>query len=229
MFKWIYNFVATHKHYFWLLALLPILFWFKYLEANLDPKYYIYSPLDDKIPFVSVFVVPYVVWFFYIAFAMLYTGLYSKYDFYRLVIFLGLGMSVAYTLYMFFPNAQNLRPEITGTDIFSRLVAYLYATDTPTNVCPSVHVINSLAVSAALHHSTAFAKIRFARPALHILTILIIMSTVLIKQHSVLDIFAGIAVGAVLYIPLYLLPNLKAAFFKEQKAGKPLNEFELLE
>lgn len=229
MFKWIYNFIATHKHYFWLLALLPVFFWFKYLEANLDPEYIIYSPLDDKIPFASVFVVPYVLWFFYVAFAILYTGLYSKHDFFRLIIFLGLGMSFAYTFYMFFPNAQNLRPEITQTDVFSRLVKYIYATDTPTNVFPSVHVINSIAVSAALHHSKAFAKIRFARPVTHILTIIIFMSTVFIKQHSILDVFAGIFVGALLYIPLYLLPNLKAAFFKEQKAGGSADKFKLFE
>lgn len=227
MIKWIYNFIATHKHFFWLLALLPIYFWFQYLEVTLIPKYYIYSWLDDKIPFVSFFVVPYILWFFYVAFAIVYTGIHSKYDFFRLIIFLGLGMSIAYTLYMIFPNAQNLRPEITQTDVFSRIVKFIYATDTPTNVCPSVHVINTLAVNAALNHSNAFTKIRFSYFINHTLTILIFMSTVFIKQHSVLDIFAGIIVGAVLYLPLYLLPNLKTVFSKEPKTDGSSKEFKL--
>jgi hypothetical protein len=86
----------------------------------------------------------------------------------------------------------------------------VYATDTPTNVCPSVHVINSIAVNAALQHSEDFAREkRNGRLASHILTILICLSTVFIKQHSVMDVGWGIVTGMVFYIPLYVLPAIR--------------------
>ena len=204
------KFLSEHKHLYSLLLLVPILIWFKYLERALVPEYFIHAVLDDRIPFVKEFVVPYLIWFPYIAYGVIFTGIYSRRDFYKLLVFLACGMSVAYTVYMIYPNAQNLRPVITKKDPFSLLVKMVYATDTPANVCPSVHVINSIAVNAALQHSEDFArKIKNGRIASHILTILICLSTVFIKQHSVLDVGWGIVTGMVLYIPLYALPAIK--------------------
>ena len=211
--KNIRSFLSVHKHFYLLLLLIPILIWFKCLEATLAPQYIIHTALDDRIPFVKEFVIPYLLWFPYIAYGLIYTGIHSRRDFIRLYVFLAGGMAAAYTVYMIFPNAQDLRPVIPQDDLFSRLVKLVYATDTPTNVCPSVHVINSLAVNAALQHSDTFAAKKFGKAASFCLTILICLSTVMIKQHSVLDVFWGIVTAAFFYIPLYVLPDRKARKF----------------
>ena len=70
-------------------------------------------------------------------------------------------MSAAYLIYMIFPNAQALRPDITQRDFLSGLVKFVYLTDAPTNVCPSVHAINALATEAALLHSRNFRSVRY--------------------------------------------------------------------
>lgn len=45
-----------------------------------------------------------------------------------------------------YPNAQHLRPvEFPRDNIFTDVVRWLYKTDTPTNILPSIHVFNSLA------------------------------------------------------------------------------------
>lgn len=204
------KFLSEHKHLYALILLIPILIWFEYLEVTLTPKYMIRSPLDAQIPFVKEFVVPYLLWFLYVAYGVIYTGFHSKKDFYRLLIFLEGGMSVAYIVYMFFPNALDLRPVITQNDPFSLLVRLVYATDTPTNVCPSVHVINSIAVNAALQHSSAFSSKKYRKAASHILTVLICLSTMFIKQHSVVDVVCGIITASAFYIILYVLPDWKA-------------------
>jgi len=207
--KQIRSFLSEHKHLYTLLLLIPILIWFKYLEAVLVPKHIIHTALDDQIPFVKEFVIPYLLWFPYIAYGLLYTGIHSRTDFYKLFFFLAGGMSVTYALYMLFPNAQDLRPVITQNDPFSILLKLIYATDTPTNVCPSVHVINSIAVNAALQHSKDFASKKYGKLMSHVLTILICFSTVLIKQHSIADVVWGIITAAPFYILLYAVPNKK--------------------
>ncbi len=208
--KKIRDFLSVHKHFYCLLLLTPILIWFKCLEAVLIPRYIMHTALDDRIPFVKEFVIPYLLWFPYIAFGLIYTGIHSQRDFFRLYIFLAGGMSVAYIVCMIYPNAQDLRPDISEDDLFSWLVKLIYDTDTPTNVCPSVHVINSIAVNTALQHSDAFASKKFGRAASFSLTILICLSTVMIKQHSVLDVFWAIITAAFFYILLYVLPDRRA-------------------
>jgi membrane-associated phospholipid phosphatase len=209
LLKKLKTFIADHKHFYLLIFLIPILIWFKYLEATLAPVYIIHAALDDWIPMVPVFVIPYILWFPYVAYAILFTGLNSDKDFYRLLLFLAGGMSVACILYMTFPSGLHLRPVIAQNDPFSMLVKFIYATDTPTNVCPSIHVINSIAVNASLQHSDAFAGKRFGRQASAILTAFICLSTVLIKQHSIVDVLVGIIISVLFYIPLYWLPDLK--------------------
>lgn len=218
--KFIRTFLSEHKHFYSLLYMLPLLVWFKLIEHYLVPKYIIHSTLDDKIPFLKIFVLPYVIWFVYVAFGLIYTGIESKESFYKLYIFLSAGMSICYILYMLFPNAQNLRPMITEKDFLSQYVKFIYATDTPTNVCPSIHVLNSIAVDAALHNSPYLDSKKWCRTISSALSILIILSTVFIKQHSIIDVAAGIILAAILYIPIYGVANMKQSLSMKRVANK---------
>jgi membrane-associated phospholipid phosphatase len=180
--------------------------WFDYLELTLTPQYITSIDFDNQLPFIKEFVVPYLLWFLFVPYGVIYVGIHSKSDFFKIVVFIFGNMVVANIVFTVFPNAQNLRPVINSDDPFSMLVKWIYSVDTPTNVCPSIHVINSIAVNAALQHSDAFSAKRFRKTASSVLTILICLSTVFIKQHSILDVICGIATAALFYIPLYILP-----------------------
>jgi len=182
-----------------------------------------YSPIDSYIPFIKEFVIPYLFWFVYMALGFIYLGLVSKKDYYRLCIFIFGGMCVCYTIYMIFPSAQNLRPIITEDDVFSQMIKHIYATDTNTNVAPSIHVFNSIAVHVALVNYPGFNKKKFWKNASFITMILICLSTVFIKQHSIKDaIWAG-ALAFVFYIIIYLLPKwLSTRHFSLQGQKKQL-------
>jgi len=196
-----------YKH-FLLLSLYGLLYiWFYYLEKTVVPEYYMFSPIDLKIPFIKEFVIPYLFWYIYMAFGFIYLGIVSKKDYYRLFLFMFLGMAVCYAVYGIFPNGQNLRPVITETDIFSRIMKNIYAADTPTNVAPSIHVLNSIAIHVGLMGYEPFKKNWGLKTVSFILMVTISASTVFVKQHSILDGIWAVALSIVLYVAIYLVPD----------------------
>lgn len=218
-------YLSQHKYLFLLLLLIPILIWFQCLELTTRPKYIMHTAFDDKIPFLKVFVIFYVLWFLYVAFGVIFTAAYSKKDFLKLFIFLFGGMAVANAVYMIFPNAQNLRPVVTGNDPFSSLIRFIYSKDTPTDVCPSMHVINAIAVDSALQHSKQFSKKKYRCVISFILMVLICLSTLFIKQHSVLDVAGGIITAAFFYVPLYILEPRRELFIQKSRILKKESKY----
>lgn len=179
--------------------------WFTYLERhNASEYFFIHSPLDDYIPFVEYFIVPYLLWFAFIAAAILYFLFTDKEGFYKLTAFLFTGMTIFLIICSIFPNALQLRPETFARDnIFVDMVRALYQTDTPTNVLPSMHVFNSLGVAIAIYHSKALKNHPAIQISSYCLAGLIILSTVFLKQHSVTDVIAAFALACIIYPLVY--------------------------
>lgn len=207
------NRILKYKHILLSLVFLIQIVWFFYCEKTVVPKHIMYSPLDDYIPFVKEFVIAYVLWYVYMPAGFIYLAIVSKKDYYKLLIYMFTGMTISQILYIIYPSMQNLRPVITGTDIFSRAVHYIYSIDTPTNVTPSVHVVNSMAVYISLAGSPKISKKRWIKVLLFVFTFLIIASTMFIKQHSIVDVFWGIALSCILYIFIFPLVE----FIKRRK------------
>ena len=151
-----------------------------YLERRTNVHYFlIHSPVDDYIPFVEYFIVPYLLWFAFVAVAAGYFFFTDTKGFYRLSAFLIAGMTFFLFLCTVFPNGLNLRPtSFVRDNIFVDLVRYIYRTDTPTNVLPSIHVFNSIGVCIAIWHSSALKKHRWIQYGSYVLALLIILSTV---------------------------------------------------
>ena len=83
------------------------------------------------------------------------------------------------------------------------MVKMLYAADTPTNQFPSIHVYNSIAVNIAVWHSSNFKEKKWVRFGSSILMVLIILSTMFLKQHSVFDVVTGIVLSVFMYSLVY--------------------------
>lgn len=201
------QYISENRHFLILLLFIPLQIWFRYLEMTVIPKYITNTAIDNKIPFISVFVVPYLFLFPYLAFGIIYTGFHSRKDFYKLMAFLFGSMTICCAVYTLFPNGQSLRPVLTQNDPFTLLVRFIYATDTPTDVCPSMHIIDAIAITAALFHNKSFVKIPHGKQASVFVMVTMCFSTVLIKQHSLFDVVCGFATAVVFYIPLYLVPK----------------------
>lgn len=197
-----------YKHFLLLLIMLPLQAWFVYCERTVKPLHFMYSPFDKYIPFVKEFVVPYLLWYVYLFGSVIYFGFKSKKDYYKLVSMLASGMAIACTIYMLFPNAQKLRPVITQTDIFSLMIKHIYAFDTPTDVAPSLHVYNSVVVHLSIVFSQRFRNNRRVKWLSFISALTICASTVLIKQHSLVDVSWGFVLALLDFGVVYGLPEL---------------------
>ncbi len=191
-----------------------LLFWFFYLlsffilERVVIAQYTsVYSQLDDIIPFCEFFIIPYVFWYLYLVIIHLYTLKYDVDSFKKLMYFLILSFGIATVVFMVFPNMQQLRPkDFTRDNIFTDTVKFLYVIDTNTNVCPSLHVVGSLAVLFTAWNTKGLNRPLY-RTIFLIVAVLIMLSTVFLKQHSVVDIFAGILLSVAVYPFAFIIPN----------------------
>ena len=173
-----------HPLQFVVVFMLVYFTWFSLLEKYAKPVLTIHSKLDDKIPFCEYFIVPYLLWFVWIAGTFVYFYIKSREDFYHACRYMFTGMIICLVIYTLIPNGLSLRPEITNTNILSRLVGVIWSVDTATNVCPSIHVFNSIAVNTVIQHSNAFKHKKLVRFGSYFLALAICISTVLLKQHS---------------------------------------------
>ncbi len=167
-----------------------------FLTENLIPQercYPVHCWLDDVIPFHEVFLIPYVFWYVLIVISLLYFLLYNVEGFKSLQTFIIITQVVAMAIYIIFPNRQDLRPlEFPRDNFLTQCISLLYAADTNTGVCPSLHVAYSLGIASVwLKEKTASF---FWKVFVVIAVILICLSTMFIKQHSAVDFFAALPV-----------------------------------
>lgn len=155
--------------------------------------------LDDWIPFNEWFLIPYLFWFVFLVGMHIYTLLYDVEAFKGMMHFIILTYTAAILVYLVYPTCQNLRPETFPRDnVLTEFIAGFYQFDTNTNVCPSIHVIGSLAVMFTAWHCRGLEhwgwKLAFTLTAL-----LICLSTLFMKQHSALDILAALPICLIAY------------------------------
>ena len=194
-------FFQKYKHAWVLLYAFLYLPWFFWLESRANlPYHVIHVWLDDKIPFVEYFIVPYLLWFVYVAAVFLYLFFKgTKQEFYRYCAFLFTGMTLFLVISTLYPNGHLLRPtEFPRHNIYTFAVQILYQADTPTNIFPSIHVFNSIAAHRALVNNPRLGHNRLIRGGSLVLMVSIILATMFLKQHSALDVMAGIVLGTLM-------------------------------
>ena len=137
---------------------------------------------------------------------LLFLFFYDADEFYRGFSFLACGMTISLIIFTIFPTTFCHRPEVLTGNAFEQFwLRFIYGADKPTNVFPSIHVYNSLAVHIALAKCKALKNKPAVRYASLVLCILICMSTIFLKQHSVLDVIGGFALMAVMYVFIYVI------------------------
>lgn len=175
-------------------------------ERALEPRYIISCPLDDWIPFNENFVLVYFTWFLLLPASWLYTMIHSKKDFQDLCMIMFGGMTLSIALYWVFPNGLELRPGEIPDNLCGRLVGLLHAVDTPGNVCPSIHVSSSTAVLVVALRSEELRQKPWMKWGTCLISAAICVSTMFLKQHSVVDVVCGCLVTAVLAASVYGMP-----------------------
>ena len=139
-------------------------------------------PLDKEIPFVSLFVFPYVYWYIFIIVGLIFLLSKDRKEYLRALMAIYIGMCICFAFYYLYP-VEISRPVVENNTIPNKLVNIIYKNDRPFNCFPSIHVLNTYIIMR-------FTKIKDNKYWFYytnIIGILIILSTLFIKQHFILD------------------------------------------
>lgn len=200
-FKDIWN---NYRHALFFLYAFIYLPWFAYLEDHVAHFHVVHMVIDDYIPFIEYFIVPYLFWFVYMAIGGLYFFLYDVKTFKKLAIFLITGMTVFLIISTIYPNGAYLRPvTFERNNIFVDAVRWLYSIDTPTNLFPSIHVYNSIGIHLAVINSAKLKNNKFITQASGVTMVLIILSTMFLKQHSLFDVLTALVMAGLMWALVY--------------------------
>lgn len=184
---------------------------FFWMEQRSVHIHLIRMEIDKKIPFCEYFIIPYVLWYLFVAGTVVYLTVFGDDDkeYRRLIFSLGIGMILFLIISYVYPNGQNLRPKLRGDGIFIDMVRILYKIDTPTNILPSLHVFNSVACGIALLRNEKVNVHKWFCAVIVVLVVLIILSTMFLKQHSMLDVIVALMMNVVCYAVLYVKAEAK--------------------
>ena len=210
--------MKEHPEYWYILFLPGFLLCFFLVEKLVpsDCDYWVsHCRLDDYIPFLEIFVIPYCLWYPLLFCVGIYLMLTDPPELRRYAWFLIIGCGLSLLICLLFPNGQDLRPASFEHENFCTwLLGKIYAADTNTNVLPSMHVVGAFAAAVASRRSR---KLRRWSPLVIAVAVLICISTVFVKQHSMLDIFAGILLALPIWWALYLRKDRKLKRAKKEK------------
>lgn len=178
---------------------------FLLLEQRVSKINVIITEFDKIIPFCEYFIIPYLFWFVFLIGTAIYFLFFCK-DlkevkalFYSFISGMTLFLVVSY----FFPNGHTLRPVLEGENLLEKMVIILYKIDTSTNIFPSMHVFCTIAMSIALLRQQELANKILFKPAIYIISCLIILATLFLKQHSIIDIIGAILLNVICYFIFY--------------------------
>ena len=156
------------------------------------------NKIDDLIPFTLIFIIPYVFWYL-----MLFIIPYKMYkedktNLYKYIITNVLTVIVANIIFICYPTLV-IRPEITGNNILVLITKFIYWIDTPALNCfPSIHcafrMLFILHICTSKNHTKTFKIFTF------ITSILVMASTLLIKQHVIIDLICGDLIATIIFL-----------------------------
>ena len=151
--------------------------------------------LDNIIPFNSIFIIPYVYWYLYIVIGFIFILVNSRKDYIRVFISFFIGMSVCYIVYYLYPTEIS-RPTIINSNILNYLVNIIYSLDRPVNCFPSLHVLTTYFIMRYTKYKNSKKKFYYTE----IVGVLIIISTLFIKQHFIADVISAIVLAEVIIL-----------------------------
>lgn len=176
-----------------------------YIPVNrlISGGYNLRTDIDSYIPLLPLFVIPYLFGLIFWIFTILKINL-SKDE--RLIkefnLMLIIASIVSVAIYILIPTFVT-RPVVTGTDIFSDILRFIYSNDQVYNAAPSGHTFYTILCYVGLNRLVPGKKYLWG-----ILSILIIISTVLTKQHNFLDIVIGIVFAlGVIFLSMRVIRN----------------------
>lgn len=162
------------------------------------------TAIDDFIPLVPIFILPYVWSYAFWAMAPMAVSKCEKRHFYNFVAAYVSACLFGMLIFIFAPSYMDREAEnlvaLAGDDFFGKLLQLVYGLDGGTlayNLFPSFHcMLSTLSYLGVMRRKEI--PLWFRVYSL-VTAILIYCSTVFTKQHYVVDVFGGVAVAVAFY------------------------------
>jgi hypothetical protein len=173
-----------------LLSIPTLMLVYPYLNTPTRGVHSLVTNLDKAIPVVKWFVIPYVAWVGYLTITLVYFCFKDWTLAFKTIFVFDLGLLVSFLIYYFYQTEGPVRPVIVGHDFLSRILEYVYQIDHPYNSFPSIHVMSSYLMIRAIRNCSW--KNKWTQWVNGCFSTSIILATLFIKQHVILDVMAAI-------------------------------------
>lgn len=121
-----------------------------------------------------------------------------------------LSKGVCLVFFLLFPTT-NTRPEIAGRGIWETLLLWLYQTDSPDNLFPSIHCLVSWLCFAGIRRQPTIPLP--CQAATLFMALLVFLSTLFTRQHVIADVLGAIVIGEACY-RIASLPRVRGCYGK---------------
>jgi membrane-associated phospholipid phosphatase len=159
------------------------------------------TPWEKLVPTFPIFLIPYL--FATLTFLTVPIFFYLKLGWVKTKAYLitqAIATSIGYFVYFFFPTSV-VREALTGQGFWWDLLRTLHANDRPSAAFPSGHVYHTTVIAYFF-----WVYLPITRPFVAVILPLVVVSTVLLKQHYLPDIVGGLITAIIaIVISKYLL------------------------
>ncbi|MEW9702494.1 phosphatase PAP2 family protein [Paenibacillus sp. SI8] len=163
-----------------------------YLNRAGEAYYSLATDFDRQIPFLKIFVIPYISWYLFLFAGFMYLAYKDRRIYYKALLQFIVGLLLCYGVYAVYQTYVP-RPEVVGDDLLSGMMRMVYQSDQPFNCFPSTHVLTSYLMMRA--YLNAVSVPRVYKAVVTVMALLIILSTQFVKQHVLMDIVGAVLVA----------------------------------
>lgn len=146
-------------------------------------------PVDSLVPFAPAFIIPYVLVYAEWVYCYLLAPLLERERFARFTAALIIGYLAVFVLFLAYPTTYT-RPDTSGGGFFARLVGLIFGIDEPSRCMPSMHCFIGWMCWRLVHRQARVPK--WMRITILCLALLTLPTTLLVKQHVLIDVPAGV-------------------------------------
>lgn len=162
-------------------------------------------PQDERIPLIPWTVFIYNLWYPILLAVFLALAIVDKPVFYRALTPYVAGSLFCFLIFIFYQNEVPRYPERLGKDLASRLLKVTWTVDNPYNGFPSIHCFACTITGLAILVSDFPPAFKLP---LILSQLAIMVTTLTTKQHVLVDLVGGVAIGLIAWFTGPLITSL---------------------
>ena len=156
------------------------------------------SRLDELTPFLPGFIYIYVAWYISLIVIPYYIYYKDKNSFNKYVVTFIISTIICGIIFVVYPNTIK-RADITGGGITNFIIKIIYYLDYPVNCLPSIHCLYSFLYIFAIFDTKKVTP-TYIKIIITVFSISVVLSTLFIKQHVIVDALASLIISTVVWI-----------------------------